>query len=70
MQQKLKDAMCNKVCPYNSFRVDVPQMTRDSKVNDYRIPLSPPDSKALAPPQITANNDGFGMAKRTTLEWA
>ena len=33
-----------------------------------RIPLSPPDSTALALSQITTNHDALGMAMRTTFE--
>ena len=40
------------------------------RVTWVRIPLSPPDSKALPASQITKNHTAFGMARRTTLEWA
>ena len=44
------------------------------RVTWVRIPLSPPDSKGLTDQQITPNHfnceDGLGMARRTTLEWA
>ena len=52
------DAICRGLSVWNYVR------------ERFRIPLSPPDSKALTSLQITSNHEGRGSAKRTILACA